>query len=925
MIPKSRFLTLLLTIIASSSYLSPARGETIRFGVVRSSDNSKQWQEISDRVKLLGVNYCVLDWSQLKKAEDLSQLSVLLLPNVETVTAEQTQALQAWSQKGGRFIVTGPVGNLSQPQVKEQLRSLFGGYWGFSLPAPTTLDPLTSRALWSNAASGSATLAGGVMIPVGTNTRKLAAWLTEGKPPGALVSDQAILLGWRWGLNQVATANWDASWLQQSLNHFGQSGQWQPDANFEPSSCLGETTANHQSVPLIIPDSPQNQPNSNQESTQPRNTANSQQIKPETVKNQPSQPDWQPSTIATTSPSPWQQRDRMGVPLNIPQIDPEDQETPTTAPIALPTLNNMEQELAGLIARFETTLLTADAYHSSGNLSMGSENKQAINATADKSLNLVAVNSNELNHPSHQALATAKAGLAQFQNFVKNGQYAEAQSQWQATRDLLWQNYPSDRYIASPEMRAIWLDRGTIIQAKSEAGLTKLFDQFASAGINTVFIETVNASYPIYPSKVAPEQNPMLKGWDPLASAVKLAHARGIELHAWVWIFAAANQRHNTLLRQPANYTGPVLSRHPDWGIKDQNGNLFSPNTQKAFFDPANPEVRQYLLDLLAEIATNYEIDGIQLDYIRYPFQDPYHKSTYGYSNAAREQFFQQTGADLLEIKPNSPLWQKWQDIRIQNIDSFVTQASQLLRQKRPELLLSGAVFSFPRGERLLIIQQNWEEWLKKGELDLIFPMTYAPTTEELAQLTRGLFNQDKPHNIFILPGIRLLNLPDVVALDQLQFLRNLPTGGYALFAAENLNPNLQNFLSQTQSNGQTLKQEPLPYRQPFQAAIVRYQSLQKEWAFLIANKQLMMPETKLRDWTKQTDLVNTRFQSLTTELSERNLLLARVAFDDLESQFAVNMSQYQQEYPYQVQSWSNRLTIIQSLLDYGEQKLKNK
>ncbi|MEQ8959952.1 MAG: hypothetical protein RLP02_18835, partial [Coleofasciculus sp. C2-GNP5-27] len=72
-----------------------------------------------------------------------------------------------------------------------------------------------------------------------------------------------------------------------------------------------------------------------------------------------------------------------------------------------------------------------------------------------------------------------------------------------------------ERQLAQPEIRAIWLDRGTIVKAKSKQDLVNLFDQLAKAGFNTVFFETVNASYPIYPSQVAPEQNPLVRGWDP--------------------------------------------------------------------------------------------------------------------------------------------------------------------------------------------------------------------------------------------------------------------------------------------------------------------------------------------------------------------------------------------------------------------------
>ncbi len=101
--------------------------------------------------------------------------------------------------------------------------------------------------------------------------------------------------------------------------------------------------------------------------------------------------------------------------------------------------------------------------------------------------------------------------------------------------------------------------------ARNPEGLARLFDRLAAAGINTVFFETVNAGYPTYPSRVAPEQNPLTRRWDPLASAVEMAHARNMTLHAWVWVFAAGNQQHNRLLNLPADYPGPLLSRHPHW------------------------------------------------------------------------------------------------------------------------------------------------------------------------------------------------------------------------------------------------------------------------------------------------------------------------------------------------------------------------
>ncbi|MEL6472317.1 MAG: family 10 glycosylhydrolase, partial [Cyanobacteria bacterium J06623_4] len=172
------------------------------------------------------------------------------------------------------------------------------------------------------------------------------------------------------------------------------------------------------------------------------------------------------------------------------------------------------------------------------------------------------------------------------------------------------------RAVAEPEIRSIWLDRETIVNAGSPEGLAPIFDRFHAAGINTVFVETVNAGYPIYPSSVAPEQNPLTRSWDPLQAAIELGQDYNIEVHAWVWLFAAGNQAHNRILGQHESYPGPLLSARPDWAGFDNRGNLIIPGQNKPFLDPANPEVRQYLLDLLSEIATHYDVDGIQFDYV---------------------------------------------------------------------------------------------------------------------------------------------------------------------------------------------------------------------------------------------------------------------------------------------------------------------
>ena len=435
------------------------------------------------------------------------------------------------------------------------------------------------------------------------------------------------------------------------------------------------------------------------------------------------------------------------------------------------------------------------------------------------------------------------------------------------------------------------------------------------------FFETLNSSYTIYPSQVAPKQNPLVKGWDPLEAAVKLAHERGMELHAWIWTFAAANQRHNTILNLPRNYVGPVLSQHPDWAITDHEGSRFHYSSGKVFLDPANPEVREYLLSLVTELATNYKIDGIHLDYIRYPFQSPTGKISYGYGLAARQQFQERTGYDPIELNPAHPLWSQWTEFRIEQVDNFVGSVSQNLRQLRPELILSTAVFPMPQRERLSKIQQSWEKWVSKEWIDMLIPMTYARNTDRLHTLTNPLLSQFDHGKALLLPGIRLLNLSEVVALDQMQLLRGMSTKGYALFAAENLNSRLITIFNNTQGEQTRESKKLLPHREPFKATLSRYQGLQQEWNFFLRENSPEMDDTMLQKWGEQADHLRVELQNLIEEPSGRNFFSARITLNSLRRQFPSWMEQTKDIDTYQAKVWQSRLDALDRLLSYGERK----
>lgn len=834
--------------------------ETEVLGVVRSEENASNWQTITKRLQASGINYCVIDLASVRSATDLSDRPVVFLPNVETISPAQAIALEGWMSRGGRVITSGPIGNRSQPGVRQLMRSLLGAYWGFGFKAPSKLQPLkTNSQEWvKNSLGGTAW--GGAVIPTGVTSQTAAVWQVPNTPSAVVTTERTTLLGWNWGANMSTAAEFDTAWLKAALGRHVQVSA--ANTTVKPKNCNGTVATN-----------------SNRVSVKPKINP------PKAVVN---------SRVETgfITPASDEPLDRLAPrELITPNI-----KTPITGVEAIA----LRQELDNLIGRFESAQLAA-----------ASRSNRSTQTTEIASSKLT-----EIPQSAANALATAKKIAQTLPQLLSKKNYTKAKVEWLKASQLLWANYPTNRPNSQPEVRAIWLDRGTIVRAGSEQGLAKIFDKLAEAGINTVFLETVNAGYPIYPSKVAPKANPLVTNWDPLASGVKLAHERKIELHAWVWAFAVGNQRHNKLVNLPANYPGPVLAANPDWASYDNRGSLFPPGQNKPFLDPANPEARQYLLDLCNEIAQRYKIDGLQLDYIRYPFQDPAADRTYGYGIAARQQFRQLTGVDPTKISPRDRvLWQKWTNFRTAQVDSFVAQVAQKLRKTRPNIIMSVAVFPLPEQERLSKLQQHWEVWAQRGDVDLIIPMTYALDTYRFARLAQPWINSAKLGSALVVPGIRLFNLSSPIAVDQIQLARDLPISGYALFAAENLNSDLQGIFQRTQ--GKT--NEPIPYRQPFGAAAARFTSLQQQWDYLLARNQLVLVKSGQSTFSAKAEVLETALAELAANPTSGRLSAAKAALRAFESQFKDGMRFYKVENPYQFKVWSNRINTIERLLVYGD------
>ena len=649
--------------------------------------------------------------------------------------------------------------------------------------------------------------------------------------------------------------------------------------------------------------------------------------------------------------APWadraiaQDRTRLGIPQDLDPAalpdfpsrdlqgtssDPADQIAPPgllvrpgDAPISYFFGLRMQKELDSLVGRYESALFAANAVSQPVEVRLPEASEPVAAIAEDKTL----VASADLAAVTNPALDAARQLSQDWPQLLEAEAYGEARQRWLAVRDGLWADFPLDRPFAQTEIRAMWLDRGSIVRAGSRQGLARLFDNMQAAGINTVFLETVNAGFPIYPSRVAPQQNPLTQGWNPLADAVELAHERNMELHAWMWVFAAGNLRHNAILAKSDEFLGPSLAAHPDWVGYDQAGSPIPLGQTKPFYDPANPAVREYLLRLADEMISEYDVDGLQLDYIRYPFQDPSELRTYGYGFAARRQFQRQTGVDPINLTPlvdpwlpraerdrQLALWAAWNDFRIEQVTSFVAETSALVRRKRPDITLSAAVFAMPEDERLLKIQQDWNTWAEEGLVDWIVLMSYAQDANRFSELITPWVVDQSYDSTLIIPGMRLLSMPIPVMVDQLQTLRDMPAAGYALFATDNLDNRIQSILNTTQGQHDRL----VPQQAPYAAAADRYQALQQEWNWLLASGQITLQSRLADRWVADVNAVGASLNALAND-PNADVAAVQAQVRELQRNIGAGLTlSTATTREYRLTTWKHRLETINRFLAYG-------
>ena len=336
---------------------------------------------------------------------------------------------------------------------------------------------------------------------------------------------------------------------------------------------------------------------------------------------------------------------------------------------------------------------------------------------------------------------------------------------WQAANDLRerkYEVYGMMQPARKGEIRAVWDHSGRGLYPGDWGRTCKLLKD---AGFSDLYVNVAGSAFAHYASGVLPHSRVFDEQGDQLAACVAAAKPLGLRVHAWILCFATEQATAERL----------EIFRKRGWLLTNMDG------SPRNWIDPAVPEVRTYLVNAVREMAVNYKVDGIHLDFVRYPD----FLSSLGPTVKARfEKATGRRAADWPEDVKSGALRAEFMRWRAEQVSDFVQAARKALKRDAPGKLLTAAVFGkYP--SCLDAVGQDWESWINIGLVDYVTPMNY---TEDMVKFNEWLGPQTRTRKqaMKIVPGIGVTaaesRLDAAQVIDQIQAARRAGCPGFALF-----------------------------------------------------------------------------------------------------------------------------------------------
>lgn len=357
------------------------------------------------------------------------------------------------------------------------------------------------------------------------------------------------------------------------------------------------------------------------------------------------------------------------------------------------------------------------------------------------------------------------------------------------------------------QTRALWVTRTTLATPESIKQMVAAAD---GGGFNTVLVQVRGRGDAYYAGSVEPRAPELASkpSFDPLATVIELAHASGIKVHAWVAVNLVSSSVSLPASRDHVVYRAPEWLMVPrDLAAEMKKIDLRSPaylgrlarwtraqsaRVEGLYTSPLHPSAQDHTAAVIGEIAAKYAVDGIHLDYVRFPNDD------FDYSPTAMEAFKKAIQGDLTDAGrreatarealdpaayPNL-FPERWNDFRRSRLTALVIKIRSAVKAGRPAAVLSAAVV--PDAQDAFDARlQDWRGWIDQSLLDVIVPMAYTADADIFEQQIAAARSYAGSRPVWA--GIGAYQLSSTQTLSRIAAARKLGAAGISLFSYESL------------------------------------------------------------------------------------------------------------------------------------------
>jgi uncharacterized lipoprotein YddW (UPF0748 family) len=368
------------------------------------------------------------------------------------------------------------------------------------------------------------------------------------------------------------------------------------------------------------------------------------------------------------------------------------------------------------------------------------------------------------------------------------------------------------------EVRALWVTRGSLV---SPEAITSMVRSAAASGFNTLLVQVRGRGDAYFTSRYEPRADllaPQPASFDPLAMTIELAREHGLRVHAWVNVNLVSSGTELPLARTHIVYQKPewlmvpreiafeaarIDVRSPQYVGRLARWTRAASGVEGLYLSPIHRGAIDHTVAILDQLAAMYSLDGIHLDYVRYPGPQ------FDYSRAAltefrayldgemtapeRARFPAGDIASLVGLTDYYP--QRWADFRRSRLNSLVMRARTTVKKRQPDLLFSAAVYPDP-AEASRMRLQDWRTWIENGMIDVVCPMAYTPDATVFAAQIASVRQIAGAQPVWA--GIGAYRLSSSQTIDNIRTARRLGADGIVLFSYDSLTrpPNGADYLS---------------------------------------------------------------------------------------------------------------------------------